>query len=78
MKIQLEGMDEIIEAKEVKDFISHLLALLAKPDASKMSMNAELKRTVIQVSKDLSYYWSIQRSLRVIREVAKYFPSCPW
>ena len=51
MKIQLEGMDKIIEAKVVKDFISHLLALPAKPDASKMSMNAELKRIVIQAAK---------------------------
>ena len=47
MKIQLEGIDRKIEAKEFKDFISHLLALLAKPDASKISMNAELLRIVI-------------------------------
>ena len=47
MIIQLEGMERKIEAKEVKDFISHLLALLAKPDASKISMNAELLRIVI-------------------------------
>ena len=50
-KIQLEGMDKKIEAKEVKDFISHFLTLLAKPDAFKMSMNAELIRTVIQAAK---------------------------
>ena len=49
MKIQLDGIDRKIEAKEFKDFISHLLALLAKPDASKIhvSMNAELLRIVI-------------------------------
>ena len=51
MKIQLEGMDKKIEAKEVKDFIYHLLALLAKPGGSKMSMNAELIRIVIQAAK---------------------------
>ena len=51
MKIQLEGMERKIEAKEVKDFISHLLALLAKPDASKISMNAELLRIVIIAAK---------------------------
>ncbi|CAH3107439.1 unnamed protein product [Porites lobata] len=51
MKIQLEGMDKKIEAKEVKDFISHFLALPAKPDAFKMSMNAEFIRTVIQAAK---------------------------
>ena len=51
MKIQLEGMERKIEAKEVKDFISHLLALLAKPDASKISVNAELLRIVISAIK---------------------------
>ncbi|CAH3021483.1 unnamed protein product [Porites evermanni] len=51
MKIQLEEMDKKIEAKEVKDFISHFLTLPAKPDAFKMSMNAELIRTVIQAAK---------------------------
>ena len=51
MKIQLEGMDKKIEAKEVKDFISHFLALLAKPDAFKMSFNAKLIRIVIQAAK---------------------------
>ena len=51
MKIQLEGVDKKIEAKEVKDFISHFLTLPAKPDAFKMSMNAELIRTVIQAAK---------------------------
>ena len=47
MKIQLEGVDKKIEAKEVKDFISRLLASLAKPDPSKISMDAELLRIVI-------------------------------
>ena len=47
IKIQLEGIEKKIEAKEFKGFISHLLALLAKPDASKISMNAELLRIVI-------------------------------
>lgn len=51
MKTQLGGMERKIEAKEVKDFISHLLALLAKPDASKISMNAELLRIVIVAAK---------------------------
>ena len=51
MKIQLERMDPKIEAKEVKDFISHLLALLAKPDPSKISMDAELLRIVINAAK---------------------------
>ena len=51
MKTQLGGMERKIEAKEVKDFISHLLALLAKPDASKISMNAELLRIVIIAAK---------------------------
>ena len=51
MKIQLEGMDKKIEAKEVKDFISRLLALLAKPDPSKISMDAELLRIVINAAK---------------------------
>ena len=51
MKIQLGGMERKIEAKEVKNFISHLLPLLAKPDASKISMNAELLRIVIIAAK---------------------------
>ena len=51
MKIQLEGVDKKIKAKEVKDFIFHLLALLAKPDASKVSMNAELIRIVVIAAK---------------------------
>ena len=51
MKIQLEGMDKKIKAKEVKDFIYHLLALLAKPGACKTPMNAELIRIVIQAAK---------------------------
>ena len=50
MKIQLEQMDQKIEAKEVKDFISRLLALLAKPDPSKISMDAELLRIVINAA----------------------------
>ena len=51
MKIQLERMDQKIEAKEVKDFISRLLALLARPDPSKISMDAELLRIVINAAK---------------------------
>ena len=51
MKIQLERMDQKIEAKEVKDFISRLLALLAKPDPSKISMDAELLRIFINAAK---------------------------
>ena len=51
MKIQLDGMERKIEAKEVKNFISHLLPLLAKPDASKISMNAELLQIVIIAAK---------------------------
>ena len=51
MKIQLEGMGKKIPLKEVKDFISHLLALLDKPDASKVPMNAEFMRIVISAAK---------------------------
>ena len=51
MKIQLEGMGQKIPVKEVRDFISHLLALLDEPDASKISMNAEFMRIVISAAK---------------------------
>ena len=51
MKIQLEGVEKKIKAKEVKDFIFHLLALLAKPGASKVAMNAELLRIVVLAAK---------------------------
>ena len=64
MKIQLEGVDKKIKAKEVKDFIFHLLALLAKPDASKMSMNAELLRIVVIAAK-------ICRSIGLCKEASE-------
>ena len=64
MKIQLGGMERKIEAKEVKNFISHLLPLLAKPDASKISMNAELLRIVIIAAK-------IFRSIGQCKEACK-------
>ena len=51
MKIQLERMGEKIQVKEVKDLVSHLLAFLDKPDASKISMNAEFMRIVISAAK---------------------------
>ena len=64
MKIQLEGMDKKIEAKEVKDFIYHLLALLAKPGACKTSMNAELIRIVVIAAK-------ICRSIGLCKEASQ-------
>ena len=64
MKIQLEGVDKKIKAKEVKDFIFHLLALLAKPDASKVSMNAELIRIVVIAAK-------ICRSIGLCKEASE-------
>ena len=73
MKIQLERMDKIIEAKEVKDFISHLLALLAKPDASKISMNAELLRIVIIAGKIFRSIGQCKEACELLKKLQSIF-----
>ena len=73
MKIQLEGMEKKIEAKEVKDFISHLLAFLTKPDASKMSMNAELIRIVIQAAKICRIAGQCQEACNLLKKLQSIF-----
>ena len=73
MKIQLEGMERKIEAKEVKDFISHLLALLAKPDASKISMNAELLRIVIIAAKIFRSIGQCKEACELLKKLQSIF-----
>ena len=73
MKIQLEGMERKIEAKEVKDFISHLLALLAKPDASKISMNAELLQIVIIAAKIFRSIGQCKEACELLKKLQSIF-----
>ena len=73
MKIQLEGMERKIEAKKVKDFISHLLALLAKPDASKISMNAELLRIVIIAAKIFRSIGQCKEACKLLKKLQSIF-----
>ena len=73
MKIQLEGMERKIEAKKVKDFISHLLALLAKPDASKISMNAELLRIVIIAAKIFRSIGQCKEACELLKKLQSIF-----
>ena len=74
MKIQLEGMDKKIEVKEVKDFISRLLALLAKPDPSKISMDAELLRIFINAAKLCLSIGQCKEACELLKKLQSIFP----
>ena len=73
MKIQLEQMDQKIEAKEMKHFISHLLALLAKPDPSKISMDAELLRIFINAAKLCHSIGQCEQSCELLKKLQSIF-----
>ena len=73
MKIQLEQMDQKIEAKEMKHFISHLLALLAKPDPSKISMDAELLRIFINAAKLCRSIGQCEQSCELLKKLQSIF-----
>ena len=73
MEIQLERMDPKVEAKEVKDFISRLLALLAKPGPSKISMDAELLRIVINAAKLCLSIFQCKEACELLKKLQSIF-----